>query len=101
MTPLRNLWIVNGYNPMFSDDSQGLPSRLSSVYYKGAFLANFNIDIVIVLLPIIAGAVLLIISKITGRKGIRLKSYVFFKDWLLSALLFAQIHLNFSTILSA
>lgn len=35
MTPLRNLWIVNGYNSLFKDVSSQLPGRVSEVFYKG------------------------------------------------------------------
>ena len=35
MTPLRNLWIVNGYNSLFKDVSSRLPGRVSEVLYKG------------------------------------------------------------------
>jgi hypothetical protein len=29
MTPLRNLWIVNGYNSLFEDSTSSLPGRVS------------------------------------------------------------------------
>lgn len=29
MSPLRNLWIVNGYNNLFADTSTSLPGRVS------------------------------------------------------------------------
>lgn len=75
MTPLRNMWIVNGYNSLFKDESSLLPGRVSEVFYKGSFLANFSFDIVIVLLPIMVGSVYLLMGKIGKNKDNRLRAY--------------------------
>jgi|LakMenE01Jun11ns_1017448.scaffolds.fasta_scaffold7242487_1 hypothetical protein len=69
MIPLRNLWLVNGYNQLFEDSPSGtLPGRISEVYYKASFLANFSIDIVVVILPIMVGGVWLLVSKLRKNK---------------------------------
>jgi hypothetical protein len=35
MVPLRNLWIVNGYNQLFEEGyNKNIPGRVSEVYYK-------------------------------------------------------------------
>lgn len=64
--PLVGLWPVNGYNQLglFENGFTSMPPRLSVVGYKDYFLANFNTDIVILLLPLIAGLVCFVISKI-------------------------------------
>lgn len=100
MLPLRNLWIVNGYNQLLPDSPLGvLPGRLRSIYYKGSFLANFSIDIVIVLIPIIIGSIFVIIGKVMKNKNRRIKGYKTLKEWLISALLFVQLHMDISIFL--
>lgn len=57
--PLINLWPINGYNNLLADgDGLTTPSRVTSPGYKAFFLANFSIDIIIVLAPLIVGGIL-------------------------------------------
>ena len=69
MVPLKNLRITNGYNELLSDSAGGnLPGRLSSINYKGSFLSNFNLDVVVVLLPLLAGLIALVVAKVRSKK---------------------------------
>lgn len=69
MTPLRNLWLVNGYNKLFEDNPSGsIPGRISEVYYKASFLANFSIDFIVVALPVLIGGIWLLVSKLRSNK---------------------------------
>lgn len=100
MLPLRNLWIVNGYNKLLPDSPAiTLPGRISEIYYKADFLSNFSIDVALVLLPVIVGACLILIGKVRSSKSFRLKGYRALKEWLFSALLFVQLHLDISIFL--
>jgi len=100
MLPLRNLWMVNGYNQLLADSPLGpLPGRLRSIYYKGSFLSNFSIDIVIVVIPIIIGSIFIIVGKVLGNKKRRIQGYKILKEWLISALLFVQLHMDISIFL--
>jgi hypothetical protein len=51
-------------------------------------------DLLIFALPLLVGAVLLIIGKIAKKKNIRVFSYKVLKEWFFSSLLFEQIHLG-------
>lgn len=78
--PLINLWPVNGYNKILPDKTNSrLPPRVSIVGYKSWFLANFNADAALILLPFIIGFALYIYSKAKGDKQKRIKSYSIFK----------------------
>lgn len=78
--PLINLWPVNGYNKILPDKTNSnLPPRVSIVGYKSWFLANFNADAALILLPFIVGLALYIYSKAKGDKLKRIKSYNIFK----------------------
>lgn len=99
MVPVRYLRITNGYNDLLSDNSI-TPGRVSDIYYRGAFLSNFNLNIVLALLPLIIGLIILIVSKVKKQKNLRLKSYRFFKEWELLLLLFVLMQLEVSQCLS-
>lgn len=99
MIPVRYLRITNGYNDLLSDDSN-TPGRVSDIYYRGSFLSNFNVNVVLALLPLIVGLIVLIASKIKKDKQLRLKSYRLFKEWELLLLLFVLMQLEVSQCLS-
>lgn len=71
---MNNLLTVNGYNPLF-EDSVELPPRLLVLMYGGEFLTNFNINLAVICIPIIAGIALLIIGKSSDNKKLRTWSY--------------------------
>jgi hypothetical protein len=101
MVSLRNLWIANGYNNLIADNAAiGLPQRVSEIYYKGSFLANFNLNIVVVLLPLLVGLVLTVVGKFRKQKKTRVRGYSTLKEWQISSLLFVQLHLGISLCLA-
>lgn len=99
---LINLWPSNGYNKLALPDKLNsyIPTRVSVIGYKTYFLANFNLDLILMLLPIIVGLIIFIFSKIKNDKEWRIKSYKVFKEWGITALLFVQIHLIASLCLT-
>lgn len=56
-----------------------MPPRVAVVGYKDYFLANFNIDIVLMLLPFIAALVCFIIWKIKTDKVWKIRAFVLAK----------------------
>jgi hypothetical protein len=95
LQPLNGFKIVNGYNPLFKDSIE-LPTRLHLLFYQGNLLSNFNICLVIVLLPLIVGLVLLGVGKIMKSKNVTRYSYRAMKEWILSVLLVFQFQFTIS-----
>lgn len=64
MDPLKALWITNGFN-IFVNDSQPikLPPRVSQIFFKSEFIANFNFNFIVIILPFIIGSILYLIGK--------------------------------------
>lgn len=95
LEPLNSLRITNGYNPIFTDNVE-LPPRLTILFYEGDFLSNFNICLVVILLPIIVGLAMLLIGKARGSKILLKYSYRTLKEWTLSVLLIFQFQFTIS-----
>lgn len=72
-----NLYLVNGYNGLFTDTTYDHPVRVQAPGYAAYFLTNFNLDFVIVGLPVLLGSVVWLVgwcqdNKKTKRLGSRL-----------------------------
>lgn len=93
--PLINLWPVNGYNRLnLADkaDSQ-IPARIALPDYKSYFLANFNLDIVVMMLPFVVGLAVYLYARKREQKERKLTAYRICKEWGISIALTLQIHL--------
>jgi len=55
--------------------------------------------LIVVLLPILIGGIWLLVSKLRSSEESRLTAYKILKEWLLSVLLFVQMHLDVSIFL--
>jgi len=75
--PLINIWPVNGYNklPLSDKPNSKIPPRFSILDYKSYFLPNFNVDLVLILLPFIVGLAIYIFGRIKNDKEWKLKSF--------------------------
>lgn len=93
--PLANLWPVNGYNRIALPDKtdSALPSRIALPSYKTYFLANFNIDIVLFVLPFIVGLIVYVYARKKQEKEKKLTAFRIFKEWGMTIALTFQIHL--------
>ena len=65
------LWPINGYNRIIRDSSGVVPARVSTLGYKDYFLANFNLTLVFVVLPLVVGVVLYLVGKFKDKKNLR------------------------------
>jgi hypothetical protein len=67
MYPFINLWPVNGFNkiPLFNSSNKDIPTRISVIGFKAYFLENFNVNVILIILPFLVGVGLLIISRVT------------------------------------
>lgn len=74
MGPMNILWITNGYNRLFTSKDMPLPSRIQSVHYHSAFVTNFNLNFLIIAIPLIVGLIFYIIGKIKD-KTIKITGY--------------------------
>ena len=64
MDPLKHLWPVNGYNGIVEDnDPSLLPSRVVAPFYNAFFFANFNINFIFIIWPILVGVIVYVIGK--------------------------------------
>lgn len=94
--PIINLWPSNGFNKLaLSKDKtpSALPPRISVIGYKSFFLLNFNLDFILIVLPLLVGLALFIYAKKRDDKPKRLRSYLIMKEYGMTMLLFAQLHL--------
>jgi len=85
---------------MFSQSTASMPTRVSVPGYNSGILANFNIDAAVVLLPFVAGFVLFVLWKIKKEKVWKIRAFKANKEWAFSILLFVQVHLFTSVIIS-
>lgn len=60
---------------MFMQSSSSLPTRIAVPGYNANFLANFNIDLVLALLPFIAALVLYILFKAKQDKVWKIRAF--------------------------
>lgn len=67
LSPLTKMTYVNSINSMFSTDTVpvGLPTRFQAVHYREQLAYSLNYSVALLLLPLIAGLVLFIASKIS------------------------------------
>jgi len=93
------MWIFNGYN-YFWEDGVKVPPNVEAAYYGAEFLANFNVDIVLVFLPIFIGLSLLIFSKIRGNNENKKTGGLLLGEWSISAQLFCIQQLVFALVIS-
>ena len=101
MAPLKHLKIVSGWSGFIGDSSaSNLPSRLSELYLNAFFFANFMIGVLIVMIPLIIGAIVSLMGKVKNNEEWKLKGKKILKEWVLLALLFGQLLLAVSLSLS-
>jgi hypothetical protein len=78
MYPLILLWPVNGYNKLSifnSSANSNLPTRIAVPGYTANFLANFNADLVVILLPFLAAILLYILFKAKQDKVWKIRAF--------------------------
>ena len=101
LSPLMYLWPINGYNRLIKDYSNSVvPTRVATLGYKGYFLANFNLTMIFLLLPLVVGVVLYGVGKFKERKDFRRLGSKAMKEYFLSFLLFAQLQIMISVCLA-
>ena len=66
--PFTSLWIFNGYYYPI-DDGMTVPPRLVALGYHAEFISNFNINLIIFLLPLTIGLSLILYQKIFKKRG--------------------------------
>lgn len=69
MYSYKYLWVFNGFNHLY-DDGVYVPPQVAAIDYNADFIANFNIDLVIFLLPLSVGALLLLINWIKNNNRV-------------------------------
>lgn len=94
MYPFKELWIFDGFNIRSRNESY-VPPRIGALDMTSDFISNFNISIVVYLLPLVIGAIVSI-------KKLSLAKYraVILGEWQLSALLICIQQLVFAFVIN-
>ena len=100
MEPYKILWITNSYNEMYTEGQDRLlPPRITAIFYKAEFFSNFNLDVIIFVLPVIVGLSFYVATKFNSNKKLTEWGYKLLKEWQLSAMLFCEFQLSYALVL--
>lgn len=95
------MWVFNGYALPLADDSRVDP-RIATLGYRANFLSNFNLDLIIYLLPLTAALAMLAYKKLRKVRSHRLEIVIktVGEDWQLTAMLFSLQPLVFAFVIN-
>lgn len=97
--PFVNFYLVNGYNGLLTDTTYDHPARIQAPGYAAFFLTNFNLDFVIIAVPVVVGLLLWVIGSCRKNSKVKRVGSRLMKEYEISALLFVMYHLVVSVCL--
>lgn len=99
--PFTSLWIFNGYFYPINDETD-VPPRLKVLGYHADFISNFNINLIIFLLPLTIGFFTMLYQKIFKRRGKYAEKLAkkLLEEWQLTAIIFCLQPLLFAFIIN-
>jgi hypothetical protein len=99
--PFEGLWIFNGYAYPIGDGTR-VDARVAALGYHADFLSNFNVNLIIYLLPLAVGSLLFVARKVGRIQCPKLERWqrAMLEEWQLTAMLFCLQPLIFAFVIN-